>query len=175
MKKLRKNKDELFTVKTGEHMPVGFALAIYYLEGIESVNEYFCYIGDDCLDVFVKMMDEILTKFTTFPRETMLAMTNDKKMKHSVAAVCYLYSEKYDQKYKNFKKASDHCRYTGKHRGAAHLLSNIKYKEPCYVPLLACNSSAYDNHLILPKTAEKFKECDFYVLVKILKGLPFFH
>ena len=61
-------------------MPVGFELAIYYLEGIESVNEYFCYIGDDCLDVFVKMMDEILTNFTTFPRETMLAMTNDKKM-----------------------------------------------------------------------------------------------
>ena len=79
MKKLRKNNDELFTVKTGEHMPVGFALAIYYLEGIESVNKYFCYIGDDCLDVFVKMMDEILTNFTTFPRETMLAMTNDKK------------------------------------------------------------------------------------------------
>ena len=32
-------------------------------------NEYFCYIGEDCLDVFVEKMDEILTNFATFPRK----------------------------------------------------------------------------------------------------------
>ena len=30
---LRKNKDESSTVKTGEHIPIRFALAVHYLEG----------------------------------------------------------------------------------------------------------------------------------------------
>ena len=38
LKELRKNQGESYTVKTNEHMPIGFALAIYYLEDIEHEN-----------------------------------------------------------------------------------------------------------------------------------------
>ena len=31
-------------------------------------NEYFCYIGKDSLDVFVRKMDEILANFAVFQR-----------------------------------------------------------------------------------------------------------
>ena len=35
----KENKDELFTVKTGEHLPLGFALTVYYyLEAMEREN-----------------------------------------------------------------------------------------------------------------------------------------
>ena len=33
--RFKKNKDELFTVKTGEHMPIGFELVVYYVEGMK--------------------------------------------------------------------------------------------------------------------------------------------
>ena len=35
VEELRKNKHKLSTVKTGEHIPIGFALASYYLENIQ--------------------------------------------------------------------------------------------------------------------------------------------
>ena len=30
-----KNKDESYTIKTGEHKPTGFAMSIYYIEDIK--------------------------------------------------------------------------------------------------------------------------------------------
>lgn len=35
----------------------------------------FCYIGENCLDVFDKKMDDILHDFATFSRQKMIAMT----------------------------------------------------------------------------------------------------
>ena len=36
---LGKNKDKSFTVKTSEHIPIGFVLAVHYLESIGGKNE----------------------------------------------------------------------------------------------------------------------------------------
>lgn len=36
---LGKNKDKSFTVKTSEHIPIGFVLAVHYLESIGDKNE----------------------------------------------------------------------------------------------------------------------------------------
>ena len=94
-------------------MSIRFALAVYYLENMGCKYGYFCYIGEDCLDVSVKKMNEILTNFETFLRKKMLAMTNDEKMKHHAAAVCYLWTEKFNREDKNFVKVKDHSHYTG--------------------------------------------------------------
>ena len=60
-KELRKSKDESYTIKTNAHMPIEFALVIYYLDYKELEDEYFSYIGKDCLDVFVKAMNIIFS------------------------------------------------------------------------------------------------------------------
>ena len=57
------NKDKSFTVKTSEHIPIEYELAIYYLEDIGHENVYFCHIGKDCLDVFADKIYENLTNF----------------------------------------------------------------------------------------------------------------
>lgn len=59
-----------------------FALAIYYLEGMGRENEYFSYTGEDCLDVFVKNLDEILSDFASFESEMEMEMTDDEKRKY---------------------------------------------------------------------------------------------
>ena len=99
-------------------------LTTYYLEGIGCEYEYFCYIGEDCLDVFVEKMDKNLTNFGIFLRKHMLSMTNDEKIKHSAAAICYLPAENVNQD-KNHRKVWDHCYYTIKYRGPARLICNL--------------------------------------------------
>ena len=50
---IKENKDKTYTLKTGEHITTGFAVAIYYSDNIKCrKNDHFCYRGEDCLGVF---------------------------------------------------------------------------------------------------------------------------
>ena len=51
---------------------------------------------------------------------------------------------------------TDHCHYTGKYRGAAHDICNLRYKTPKEIPVVFHNGSTYDYHFIIKKLAEKF-------------------
>ena len=99
---------------------------------------------------------------------------NDEKFEHSVTTVCYLCSEKFNQEDKNFRKVRDRCHYTEKYGAVAHFSCNLQHNEHSYIPGLAHNSSEYDNHLILPKTPEKFKECEFLCVGENTKRLTSF-
>ena len=89
MGELRKNKDESFTAKTSEHLPVGFTLAIHYLEGMRRENECFSHTGDNHLDVFVKKLNKIFTDFENLETEIETFMTNDQKRKYKKIRVSY--------------------------------------------------------------------------------------
>ena len=56
-------------------------------------------------------------------------------------------------------KVKDHCHYTGKYRGAAHNICNLRYKTPKEIPVVLHNGSTFNNgyHLILKELAEKFE------------------
>ena len=58
--------------------------------------------------------------------------------------------------YKNYKKVSDHCHFTGKYRGTAHSICNLRYRIPQEVPVIFHNGSKYDHHLIIKELAEEF-------------------
>ena len=62
-----------------------------------------------------------------------------------------------DNEDKQNDKAIDHCHYTGKYRGAAHSVSNRRYKAPKGIPLVFHSSSKYDFHLIIKELAEEFE------------------
>ena len=66
-----------------------------------------------------------------------------------------------DEHYKKRKKVKDHCHYTGKFRGAAHSICNLRYKVPNNIPIIIHNAS-YDTHFIINQLAQKFKgELDY--------------
>ena len=50
----------------------------------------------------------------------------------------------------------DHCHYTGKFRGAAHSICNLRYKTPKEIPVVFHNGSTYDYHFIINKLAKEF-------------------
>ena len=96
-------------------------------------------------------------------KKPMTTLTDDGKIKHEESKKCYLCNQpfntnkqsKYYKKttevktvWKNYKKLRDHCHYTGKYRGAAHSLSNLRYQEQRDIPVILRNGSEYDFHLI---------------------------
>ena len=54
-------------------------------------------------------------------------------------------------------KKKDHCHYTGKYRGAAHDICNLRYKIPKEIPIVFHNGSTYDYHFIIKEFAEEFE------------------
>ena len=51
----------------------------------------------------------------------------------------------------------DHCHYTGKFRGAAHNICNLRYNTPKKIPIVFHNGLTYDYHFIIKKLEEEFK------------------
>ena len=47
------------------------------------------------------------------------------------------------------RKVRDHCHFTGKYRGAAHNVCNLKLKRDKSIPVLFHNGKGYDIHLFM--------------------------
>ena len=58
---------------------------------------------------------------------------------------------------KKYFKVRNHCHFTGKYRGAAHDICNLRYKTPQEIPVVFHNGSTCDNHFITKDLAEKFE------------------
>ena len=58
---------------------------------------------------------------------------------------------------KKHHKVGDHCHYTGKYRGAAHNICNLRYKVPKEIPAVFHNGSTYDYHLIIKELVKEFE------------------
>ena len=52
-------------------------------------------------------------------------------------------------------KVKDHCHFTGKYRGAAHCICNLRYKTPKEIPVVFHNGSTYDYHFIIKELAKE--------------------
>ena len=53
----------------------------------------------------------------------------------------------------NYQKVRDHCHYTGKYRGAAHSICNLKFNVPSEIPVVFHNGSNYNYNFIIKELA----------------------
>ena len=63
--------------------------------------------------------------------------------------------KEFDNNDKKQQKVRDH--YTGKYRGAAHNIRNLRYKVPKEIPVVFHNGSTYDYHFIINELVKEFK------------------
>ena len=56
-----------------------------------------------------------------------------------------------------YYKVRDHYHYTGKFRGAAHNICNLRYKVLKKIPIVFHNGSTYDYHFVIKQLAKEFK------------------
>ena len=58
---------------------------------------------------------------------------------------------------KKYNKVRDQCHYTGKYRGSAHDICNLRYKIPKEIPVVFHNRYTYDYRFIIKELAEEFE------------------
>ena len=89
----------------------------------------------------------------------MIQLRKEEKKMHNKQKVCFICKKRFntDDNNKIYHKAKDHCHYTGKHRGAAHNICNLRYKIPKEIPVVFHNSSTYDYHFIIKELAKEFE------------------
>ena len=93
----------------------------------------------------------------------MIPLTDNANKYYEEQKECYIYQKEFccdknqKMKFKLCKKVRDHCHYTGKFRGAAHSICNLRYKVPQEIPVKIHNGSKYDYHFIIRELAEEFK------------------
>ena len=90
----------------------------------------------------------------------MIALTKKEEKIHNKQKICYICKKRFSTNDNNKKhhKVRDHCHYTGKYRGAAHDICNLRYEITKEVPLVFYSGYAYDYHFIIKELAEEFDE-----------------
>ena len=78
-----------------------------------------------------------------------------KSKKTATYAKEFCYDENGKNKFKLYQKVRDHCHYTGKFRGAARSICNLRYKVPKEIPVVIHDGSTYDYHFIIKQLAEE--------------------
>ena len=97
-----------------------------------------------------------------YEEKEMIPLTDKENKSYEKQKVCYICKKEFstDENDKNafklYHKVRDHCHYTGKFRGAAHSICNLRYKTPKEIPVVFHNGSTYDYHFIINKLAKEF-------------------
>ena len=79
---------------------------------------------------FCDSLKEHAKYITDFEKKKMLLLTKKNELKsHEDAKECYTCGKGIQKNTKdiNYQKVRDHCHYTGKYRGAAHSICNLKF------------------------------------------------
>ena len=87
----------------------------------------------------------------------MISLTTEEKVHYNKQKVCYICKKEFDNNNKKQQKVRDHCHYTGKHRGAAHNIWNLRYEVSKEIPVVFHNGSTYDYHFIFKELAKEFE------------------
>ena len=93
----------------------------------------------------------------------MIPVTDHKTKSYEKQKVCHICKKEFstDKNDKNtfkiYPKVRDHCHYTGKFRGAAHSIWNLKYNTQKEIPVIIHNGFAYDVHFIIKQLAKEFE------------------
>ena len=146
------------TTKTSKRTPSGYSL-FTHCSSDRTKNKVDYYRGKNCMKNFCLDLREHATKIINYEKKEMIPLTKIGEKKHNKQEVCYICKKGFstDDSNKKYHKVRDHCHYTGKYRGAAHDICNLRYKIPKEIPVVFHNGSTYDYHFIIKELAEEFE------------------
>ena len=122
------NPENSSTIKVSEHIPAGFLMST--ISSFKSIkNKLDVYRGKVCIKNFCESFREHAMKTINFKKKKMKLLTKEQQRSYKNAKICYICKEKFESKLfkdKKYCKVRDHCHYTGKYRGTAHSICNLK-------------------------------------------------
>ena len=107
--------------------------------------------------VFERFRREHATKIVDYEMKKMITLTTEEKIYHNKQKICYICKREFNNNEKKNYKVRDHCHYTGKYRGAAHNICNLRYKVPKEIPMVFHNGSIYDYHFIIKELVKELE------------------
>ena len=145
------NPDLSSTTKINQHIPSGYS--IYTNCSFDKSNNKLSYYrGEDCMKRFCKDLKDHATKIIDFKKKDMIPLTKEEKANYNKENICHICKKDFN----NDMKVKDHCHFTGKYRGAAHNMCNLRYKIPKNIPVIFDNGSTYNYHFIIKELACEF-------------------
>ena len=148
------NPNESSTTEINKHTPSGYSI-FTHCSFDKSKNKLNYYRKDDCMNKFCKDLREHVTKITNYKKKKMIPLTTEEKIYHNKQKICYICKKEFDISNKKHHKVRDHCHYTGKYRGAAHNICNLRYEVPKEIPIVFPNGSTYDYHFIIKELVKE--------------------
>ena len=149
------NPNKSSTSKINKHIPSGYSL-FTHCSLYESKNKLNYYRGDDCMKKFCKDLREHAPKIINYENKKMISLTIKEEIYHNKQKICYICKKEFNKNDKKQQKVRDHCHYTGKYRGAAHNICNLRYKVPKEMPVVFHNGSTYDYHFTIKELVKEF-------------------
>ena len=150
------NRNESSTTKINKHTPSGYSI-FTSCSFDESKNKLNYYRGKDCMKTFCKDLKEHATRILNYEKKKIIPLTKEEKINYNDQKICYICKKEFDKSDKKHHKVRDHCHYTGKYRGAAHNICNLRYKVPKEIPVVFHNCSTYDYHFIIKELVKEFE------------------
>ena len=102
-------------------------------------------------------------KIINYEKKKEIILTNEEKESYEKQKNYYICEKEFctdenkNSEFKLYHKVRDHCHYSGKYRGAAHNICNLRYKILKEIHIVFHNGSTYDYHFIIKKLIEEFK------------------
>ena len=150
------NPNESSTTKINKHTPSAYSI-FTHCSFDKLKNKLNHYRGKDCMKKFSKDLREHVSKIINYEKKKMIPLTTEEKIYHNEQKICYICKKYFNNNDKKNYKVRDHCHYTGKYRGAAHNICNLRYKVPKEIPIVFHNGTIYDCHF---KMKELVKEVE---------------
>ena len=152
------NLNESSTTEINKYASSGYSL-FTHCSFDKSKNKLDYYRGKDCMKKFCKDLRTHATKVIYYEKKKMIPLTIKEKIHYNEQEICYIHKKEFDNNNnKKHYKVRDHCHchYTGKYRGAAHNICNLRYKVPREIPVVSHNGSIYDYHFIIKELVKEF-------------------
>ena len=140
-----------YTLKYQKHEPVSF---VYYIKSFnESVykSKLRSYVKEneedpDTIDVFINWLEEDVKIISELGNEKMI-ITKEEQEQFNQASNCWICGKLLNLD----DRVRDHCHYTGRYRGPACNICNLKYCKPNNISVFFHNLTGYDSHLFIKK------------------------
>ena len=136
------NPEGSYTKQYQKHEPSSFCYYIKCFDDGVYKPKLVTYTGKDVAQKFVEMLEKDIREITDIKKKEMIFGEKEKE-RFNKATKCWICNEKF---IRGDVKVRDHCHFTGRFRGAAHRMCNLKYRKPYFTPVVFHNLSGYDSH-----------------------------